>query len=99
MISNTEFDAGSGLSDRPGSDGVAASLLQRFSELGFEHELLPNASLKDLEEKFKESKIKNICIFCIFIISITFILRQGVQNHYHILHPYLRIRPRFVTTY
>ncbi|XP_071176331.1 uncharacterized protein [Mytilus edulis] len=56
VINNTEFEAGLGLSDRIGSDGDAASLLQRFSELLFESDLLSDATLNDLEEKFQEIK-------------------------------------------
>lgn len=65
VINNTEFDPRLGLSDRKGSDVDASSLFQRFQELGFESDLLPDATLKDLEEKFQESKTKIIRILCI----------------------------------
>ncbi|CAC5372237.1 CASP3 [Mytilus coruscus] len=56
VINNTEFDSKLGVFDRRGSDGDAASLLQRFMELGFESELLLDATKDDLEKKFQEIK-------------------------------------------
>ncbi|XP_052058991.1 uncharacterized protein LOC127699369 isoform X2 [Mytilus californianus] len=56
VINNTEFDSKLGVYDRRGGDGDAASLLQRFMELGFESELLSDATKDDLEEKFQEIK-------------------------------------------
>ncbi|OPL33846.1 hypothetical protein AM593_03819, partial [Mytilus galloprovincialis] len=55
VVNNTEFDSGLGLADRTGSDVDASSLFQRFMELGFEGELLSDATFKDLEEKFQEN--------------------------------------------
>lgn len=66
MINNTEFDARLGLSDRSGSDVDASSLFQRFMELGFESDLMNDASRDDLVEKLQESKneFAIICISC-----------------------------------
>ncbi|XP_071176364.1 caspase-3-like isoform X3 [Mytilus edulis] len=54
VINNTEFDARLGLSDRSGSDVDASSLFQRFMELGFESDLMNDASRDDLVEKLQE---------------------------------------------
>ncbi|CAC5372238.1 unnamed protein product [Mytilus coruscus] len=54
VINNTEFDSRLGLSDRPGSDVDASSLFQRFMELGFESDLMNDASKDDLVEKLQE---------------------------------------------
>ncbi|XP_063435145.1 caspase-7-like isoform X2 [Mytilus trossulus] len=54
VINNTEFDPRLGLSDRSGSDADASSLFQRFMELGFESDLINDASKDDLVEKLQE---------------------------------------------
>ncbi|XP_052059089.1 caspase-3-like [Mytilus californianus] len=54
VINNTEFDARLCLSDRSGSDVDASSLFQRFMELGFESDLMNDASKDDLVEKLQE---------------------------------------------
>ncbi|XP_063435194.1 uncharacterized protein LOC134716245 [Mytilus trossulus] len=56
VVNNKEFDSGLGLADRSGSDEDASSLFQRFLDLGFESELLSDATFKELEEKFQEIK-------------------------------------------
>lgn len=56
IINNIEFDSHLELPDRKGSDVDASSLFQRFQELGFDSDLLNDASSKDIKEKFNESE-------------------------------------------
>jgi hypothetical protein len=51
-----EFDSRLDLPDRKGSDVDASSLFQRFQELGFDSDLLNDASDEDITEKFNESE-------------------------------------------
>lgn len=60
MINNETFESGLKLPDRKGSSSDAASLFQSFQELGFEHELLSDASFEEMKEKFEESKTKSL---------------------------------------
>ncbi|XP_063435114.1 caspase-3-like [Mytilus trossulus] len=56
VINNIEFKGDLNLPDRKGSDVDASSLFQRFQELGFDSDLLNDASTEDMNEKFKEIK-------------------------------------------
>lgn len=56
IINNIEFDPSLELPDRKGSDVDASSLFQRFQELGFDSDLLNDASDEDITEKFNEIK-------------------------------------------
>ncbi|XP_071176401.1 caspase-3-like [Mytilus edulis] len=56
VINNTEFHNNLKLGDRTGSDVDAASLFQRFQELGFDSDLLNDATKDDMEDKFNEIK-------------------------------------------
>ena len=56
IINNIEFDSRLDLPDRKGSDVDASSLFQRFQELGFDSDLLNDASYEDITEKFDESE-------------------------------------------
>lgn len=54
VINNIEFQRDLNLPDRKGSDVDASSLFQRFQELGFDSDLLNDASNADMMEKFNE---------------------------------------------
>ena len=56
IINNIEFHPSLQLPDRKGSDVDASSLFQRFQELGFDSDLLNDASDEDITEKFNESE-------------------------------------------
>ncbi|XP_076097311.1 caspase-3-like isoform X2 [Mytilus galloprovincialis] len=56
VINNKEFHNNLKLGDRKGSDLDAASLFQRFQELGFDSDLLNDATKVDMEDKFNEIK-------------------------------------------
>lgn len=56
VINNISFDPRLNLGDRKGSDVDASSLFQRFQELGFDSDLLNDATHRDMEEKFDEIK-------------------------------------------
>ncbi|VDI74424.1 Hypothetical predicted protein [Mytilus galloprovincialis] len=56
VINNIEFKTELNLPDRKGSDVDASSLFQRFQELGFDSDLLNDASNDDMMEKFNEIK-------------------------------------------
>lgn len=56
IINNIEFHPSLQLPDRKGSDVDASSLFQRFQELGFDSDLLNDASDEDIREKFNEIK-------------------------------------------
>ncbi|XP_052094026.1 caspase-3-like [Mytilus californianus] len=56
VINNETFERDLRLPDRIGSSSDAASLYQSFQELGFEHELLSDASNSEMKEKFEEIK-------------------------------------------
>ncbi|XP_052059022.1 caspase-3-like [Mytilus californianus] len=56
VINNIEFNENLNLPDRKGSDVDASSLFQRFQELGFDSDLLNDASNEDMMEKFNEIK-------------------------------------------
>lgn len=58
VINNSEFDRRLRLPDRPGSlENEAEPLEERFKDLGFKTILLTDATKKDMENKFSESKI------------------------------------------
>lgn len=60
IIDNETFESDLNLPDRKGSNVDSSSLFQSFQELGFETDLLNDATYDDMEEKFKDSKTKNV---------------------------------------
>ncbi|XP_052059064.1 caspase-3-like [Mytilus californianus] len=54
VINNITFDTRLKLGDRVGSDLDASSLFQRFMELGFDSDLLNDATKNDMDMKFDE---------------------------------------------
>ncbi|VDI74423.1 caspase 3 [Mytilus galloprovincialis] len=56
VINNINFDDRLNLTDRIGSDLDASSLFQRFMELGFDSDLLNDATKNEMETKFNEIK-------------------------------------------
>lgn len=81
IINNIEFDSRLDLPDRKGSDVDASSLFQRFQELGFDSDLLNDASDEDITEKFNEIKkdkktLKNTD--CLVVVILTHGNQDGV---------------------
>ncbi|XP_071176435.1 caspase-6-like isoform X1 [Mytilus edulis] len=56
IIDNETFESDLNLPDRKGSNVDSSSLFQSFQELGFETDLLNDATYDDMEEKFKDIK-------------------------------------------
>lgn len=50
-----------------GSNVDASSLFQSFQELGFETDLLTDATYDDMEEKFKDSMTKIVLIMNVLV--------------------------------
>lgn len=49
IINNREFNRDLGLGPRTGTDQDAAALHERFTEIGFEVEVLSNLTVKDMQ--------------------------------------------------
>ncbi|XP_052059080.1 caspase-3-like [Mytilus californianus] len=91
VVNNTEFDDNLNLGDRKGSDVDAASLFQRFQELGFDSDLLNDATKVDMEEKFNDIKNDKISLKeagCLIVALLT----HGNENSVYMTDESVKIK-------
>ena len=58
IINNRVFDRRLGLGERTGTDVDAVAIQQRFSEMGFEAEIVDNQTVKDMVQILHKGKLR-----------------------------------------